>query len=168
MKRRTFLRTSLLGGALLGVAGVIGKHLSGYSLDGATAAKLRALSAKEFLVLRAIARRILAPDGAAPSADEVEAALHADAYVARLEPPLRDDLRALLHLFEHSASLRSRFTRLDGEAQDAALASWESSALALRRRGFQAMKTLCLFGYWRDDRTWPLIGYSGPMLPKHG
>ena len=25
--------------------------------------------------------------------------------------------------------------------------------------------TLAFVGYWRDDRTWPLIGYSGPMLP---
>ena len=30
----------------------------------------------------------------------------------------------------------------------------------------QALRTLAFVGYWRDERTWPLIGYSGPMLPK--
>jgi hypothetical protein len=166
MKRRSFLRTGVLAGVALGGAAVIGKHLSGYSLDPAIAKRLRALSPKEFLVLQAVARRILASDGPAPTADEVEAPFHADAYLAELEAPLRDDVRALMHLFEHTSSVRSRFTRMSAEEQDATLAAWESSGSALKRRGFQALKTLCLFGYWRDDRTWPLIGYSGPMVKR--
>jgi hypothetical protein len=166
VKRRTFLRTGVLAGALLGGAALVGRHLSGYSLDGETARKLRALSAKEFLVLQAVARRILASDGPAPSCDEVEAPLHADAYLARLDEALRSDLRALLHLFEHGSSLKGRFTRMSGEQQDRVLAAWESSGSGLKRRGFQALKTLCLFGYWRDDRTWPHIGYSGPTVKR--
>ena len=75
ISRRRFLRSSLLAACALGVAGVVGRHLSGYSLDEKTAQRLKVLSPKEFLILQAIARRVL--DGEGPSADEVEAALHA-------------------------------------------------------------------------------------------
>jgi hypothetical protein len=171
VNRRRFLRTTLFGGALLGSAALVGRHLSGYSLDPAVASKLRVLSAKEFLVFSAVARRMLAPDqGGAPTADEVQAGLFVDSYLAKLDKGMRSDVRALLHLVEHGSGLFrvafSRFTHMTPAEQDATLADWEHSRLALRRRGFQALKTMAMLGYWRDDRTWPLIGYTGPMLPR--
>jgi len=167
ISRRRFLRTSLLGAAALGLAGVVGRHLSGYSLDGATAARLRVLSPKEYLILSAIARRVLASDGPdAPEADLVEAALHADAYLEKVPRALTGDVRSLLQLFEHTATAGSRFTHLPPERQDAVLLAWQSSRFALKRQGFQALRTLCFMGYYRDPRTWPLLGYSGPMLPR--
>lgn len=170
MDRRRFLRTTILGGALLGGAAVLGRHLSGYALPEEVAAQLKVLSPKELLVLQAIARRMVAPDGPdAPTADDVGVALHADAYLARLDEGLRSDVKALLQLVEHGSWLfrltGSRFTCMTPEEQDRTLADWETSRLEVRRRGFQVLKTLCLLGYWRDDRTWPLIGYTGPSLP---
>lgn len=159
ISRRRFLRNSLFAAAALGLAGVIGRRLSGYSLDGKTAARLQVLSPKEFLILQAIARRVLAGDG--PSADEVEAAMHADAYLAHVPEPLVDDVRGLLQLFEHLHT--SRFTHMSPIEQDAVLAAWQKSSLALKRQGFQALRTLCFMGYYRDARTWPLLGYTGPM-----
>jgi hypothetical protein len=169
--RRRFLRAGLVGAVLLGGAAVVGRSVSGYHLDDATARRLRILSPKEFLILQAVARRVLAPDAAdAPSADQVEAALAVDAYLAKLPTPMVRDVRALLHLVEHGSSLfrlgGTRFTRLSAAEQDATLTDWSRSSLTVRRRGFQALRTLSFLGYWRDDRTWPLIGYSGPMLPK--
>ncbi len=171
MNRRRFLRTTLLGGALLGVAATVGKHLSGYSLDADLASRLRALSPKEFIVLRAAVRRLVATDGAdAPDADALGVAQFIDGYLLHLDSGMRSDFRALLHLLEHGTVVfrlaGSRFTRMSTEEQDRTLADWESSRLAVRRQGFQALKTMALLGYWRDDRTWKLIGYSGPMLPK--
>ena len=167
ISRRRFLRTSLFGAAALGLAGVVGRHLSGYTLAPETAKRLRVLSPKEYLILHAVAARVLAPDGTdAPSADLVEATLHADAYLANVPKPLVDDVRALLHLFEHTASATSRFTHMHAEDQDAVLAGWQRSGLALRRQGFQALRTLAFMGYYRDDRTWPLLGYSGPMVKR--
>jgi hypothetical protein len=173
ISRRRFLRTSLWGGALLGSAALVGRHLSGYHLDPAVAAQLRALSPKELLIFSAVARRMLAPDArGAPSADEVQAALFVDGYLTKLDEGSRADVRALLHLVEHGSGLFrvtfSRFTHMSAEQQDATLADWEKSRMALRRRGFQALKTMAMLGYWRDDRTWPLIGYTGPMLPRRG
>jgi hypothetical protein len=170
ISRRRFLRTSLLGGALLGVAAVVGRNVSGYRLDPEIAARLRALTPKEYLVLMAAARRILAPDGAdAPPVDD-RVGLFVDGYLAGLDADLRGDVRALLSLVEHGSGpfrLRvSRFTHMRAAEQDAALADWQASRLAVRRRGFQALRTLAFLGYYRDDRTWALLGYAGPLLPR--
>jgi D-cysteine desulfhydrase len=173
LSRRGFLRAGVVGGLLLGGAAVVGRSLSGYHLGAATAARLRALSPKEYLIMQAVARRVLAPDGDdAPSADSVDVAGAVDTYVAKLPPPVQRDVRALLQLVEHGSSLfrggATRFTRMSAAEQDATLADWQRSSLTVRRRGFQALRTLAFVGYWRDDRTWPLLGYSGPMLPRRG
>jgi hypothetical protein len=160
ISRRRFLRNTFLGAVALGCAGVIGRHLSGYSLDETRAKRLRVLSPKEFLILSAVAGRVL--DGDGPR--DVEAAFAADAYLVHVPAPLADDVRACLQLLEHTASATSRFTHLDAAGQDAALAAWQSSRLAVKRQGFQALRMLCFMGYYRDPRTWPMLGYSGPML----
>jgi hypothetical protein len=170
LTRRRFLRTTLLGGALLGGAAVVGRHLSGYALDDATARRLRALSPKEYLVMAALARRLCAADAPdAPTADQAGVALFVDGYLARLDEGLVSDVRALLQLVEHGGflfSLRgSRFTHQSSDEQDATLAGWAQSRLTVRRRGFQALRALAFLGYYRDERTWPLLDYGGPMLP---
>jgi hypothetical protein len=164
VNRRRFLRLSLGGSALLFAAGVLGRHLGGYSVPELTRNKLVAFSLKEYAIFRAVAARIV--DGAgdsAPTADELEVALRVDAYVSQMPPPIRGDISALLQLLEHSSAIFSRFTALSPEAQDAALRAWESSRLDVRRQGFQALRSLAFMGYWRHDRTWPLIGYTGPI-----
>jgi hypothetical protein len=171
ISRRGFVRAGLAGALVLGGAALIGRQLGGYTLDAATAARLRALSPKEYLVMQAVARRVLAPDAAdAPSADAVDTALAVDAYVAKLPSGVQEEVSALLQLVEHGSGafrLRgSRFTHMSAEEQDATLRDWERSSLTVRRRGFQALRTLAFLGYWRDDRTWAVIGYSGPMLPR--
>jgi hypothetical protein len=167
ISRRSFLRAGLVGGALLGGAALLGRRLTGYTLDAPTAAELRVLSPKEYLILAAAARRILAPDGDdAPAPDTVACALHVDRYLARLPPEVQRDVRALLQLFEHGSAVSTRFTRMTPAQQDATLAAWEASSFTLKRRGFQALRTLAFLGYWRDERTWPLLGYTGPMLPR--
>src|SRR5689334_21297276 len=60
--RRRLLRTGLLGGAMLALAAIIGRSMSGYELPAGVPAP-RTLSKKELLVLAAIVARIVAPDG---------------------------------------------------------------------------------------------------------
>jgi hypothetical protein len=166
LSRRRFLGRTLVGGALLAAGGAIGsRHVGGYVLDGAIAARLRVLSPKEYLVLAAACRRQLAPDErGAPSPDEIGAPLVIDGYLAGLPADLVSDVRALLHLLEHWG-VWTRFTRMGAATQDEVLAGWESSRLDVRRRGFRALKSLALLGYYDDPRTFAILDYSGPMLP---
>jgi len=171
ISRRRFLRSTVLGGALLGGAAIVGRHLSGYALDPAIASRLRALTPKEYLIFDAVARRLVAPDGPdAPAFDAVGVTLFVDSYLARLDEALRNDVRALIQLVEHGGFLfrlqASRFTHLSADEQDAVLADWQSSRLAVRRRGFQALRTLAFLGFYRDDRTWPLLAYTGPTVRR--
>src|SRR2546430_2411801 len=97
--RRRFLRAGIIGGVLLGGAAVVGRSLSGYHVDAEVARRLRVLSPKEYLVMQAVARRVLAADAAdAPTADQVQVALAVDAYLAKLPPEVVRDVRALLQL----------------------------------------------------------------------
>jgi hypothetical protein len=167
ISRRSFLRAGLFGGVVLGGAALLGRRLTGYRLDGETTRQLRVLSPKEYVILAAAARRIVVPDGDdAPRPDAVACALRVDAYLARVPPAVQREVRALLQLFEHGSAVSSRFTRMAPQQQDATLAAWEASPFTLKRRGFQALRTLAFLGYFADERTWPLLGYTGPMLPR--
>ncbi len=45
------------------------------------------------------------------------------------------------------------------------LERWSTSRLEIRRQGFQALKGLCMMGYYQQDQTWPALGYEGPLAP---
>lgn len=175
LSRRRFLRAGIAGGVALGVGGVLAWQTSGYEVPAAIASKLEALSPKEYLIVEALARRVLRGDGPGyPTADEVSAARFVDGLVARLDGETRLDLKRLLHLLEHGLPLRAgklgRFTRLSGEAQDAVLARMEQSEIGILRGAFESLKSLCLMAYFRDARTWGAIGYDGPLVgrPREG
>jgi hypothetical protein len=135
------------------------------------------LSPWQFFVVEHAARRIAAPDRPAdasiPSADDTDVAGFVDAWVARTDRRRRRDLARFLAVLEHVAPLAcgfpSRFTRLGPTQQDATLASLESSGSDLLRAGFEGLKSLVFMGYYRDPRTWALIGYTGPFVaPQSG
>lgn len=169
MTRRRLFKLSLLSGLALSSAALAarcGRHVARsyrLAIDPALAARLRCLSPKEFLVLLAAAARVL--DGVEPApAPVADVALWVDAYVARLDPGLREDVRGLLELLEHSPLLSGHaapFTALPPAAQDRVLRDWEQSSLALRRQGFQAIKSMCCLGYYQDPRSFASIGYGG-------
>ena len=48
--------------------------------------------------------------------------------------------------------------------QRAYLMLWARSALGMRRRFYQSMKTLVMAATYSMDAVWPLIGYAGPLL----
>lgn len=165
--RRRLLKVGLFGSALLGVAAIVGRNLSGYVLPRGIA--LRALSTKELIVLAAVCERICAPDGPdAPRPDGLAMAAWLDGYIATMDPPVRRDLSALFALVEHGSSLfrlgATRFSHLSIAEQDATLQDWSTSALSVRRQGFQGLRALAFLAYWRQDATWPLLGYPGPMV----
>jgi hypothetical protein len=171
--RRQLLRSSVAGAALLTGVGLLVPLVERRGGPADAPSDLKVLSPTEWAVVEAVAARILASDGGeGPDAQAAEAGRFADRYLAGLDAGLRQDVRALLLLIEYGAgplALRPRrFTRLSAASQDAILRDWEQSALALRRQGFQALKTLCLFAYWRLDGAWPEIGYTGPLVARRG
>lgn len=164
--RRRLLQASGLSTVALAGALVLGRLLGG-GRPVPAGVRLRVLGAKEYGVLQAIARRVL--DGAEPRVGsgpgEVDVAAFADGYLATLHESLRGDVRGLLQLMEHGSSLRGRFSELDAAAQDEILRGFMDSGLALRRQGFQALKSLCCLAYYQDPRTFASIRYSGPLVP---
>jgi gluconate 2-dehydrogenase subunit 3-like protein len=167
--RRRFLLLAASGAAAVGGAVLLGQ-VGGYSIDEETRRKLRVLSAKQFVILAAAARRILAPDGLpAPSSDEIGVPAYVDGWLAEAAPDMQRDFGRLLGVIEHGTPLwsgrRRRFTDLTTAQQDAHLETLGRSSISTLREGIGALKSLCMLGYYRDPRTWPICGYDGPSVP---
>jgi hypothetical protein len=166
-------RRRLLGGLsvamLLGGSAVALVRTRGYAVPAGRT--LACLSAWQFVVVQHAARRIAAPDGAgSPTPDELDVAAFVDAQLAGMHARVRRDLGRLLAYLEHlapvAAGFASRFTRLPPSDQDHVLASLEQSSQDLLRAGFSGLKALVFMGYYRDARTWPAIGYDGPLIAR--
>jgi hypothetical protein len=102
------------------------------------------------------------------TSDDVGVADFVDAYLVDMHPALRRDFLRLLGVVEQLAPLAvghaARFTDLDGAAQDEVLGALEASSVDKLRAGFQALKSVVMLGYYRDPRTFPVLGYAGPLL----
>ncbi|HEX4517912.1 MAG TPA: gluconate 2-dehydrogenase subunit 3 family protein [Polyangiaceae bacterium] len=161
-----------IGASLLVASGAVAVvRTRGYELPKGVAERLRTLSPWQYVVLGAVARRIAAPDADdAPSADDVGVADFLDGYLANMPDALRRDFLRLLAFVEHVAplgqKLASRFTRLPAADQDRVLAWMESNSEGMLRGGFDALKSCVFMGYYRDARTWKIIGYAGPFVTK--
>ena len=172
---RKLTRRRLLAGAagllVLGGATIAVVRTCGYALPPGRSTVL--LSAWQFAVVQHAARRITAPDRddpAIPTADALDVAGFVDAWLARMHPRIQRDLGRFLAYLEHLAPLgaacASRFTRLAAADQDRVLASVEASSSDLLRAGFEGLKSLVLMGYYRDARTWSIVGYDGPLVGR--
>jgi hypothetical protein len=163
--------------AVLGTGSVLAiVRTGGYHVDPARVAKLRALAPWQLLVVDALVARFCASDvpygedGAPPSPTEVGAAEFVDTFLAAADRPIRRDVLALLSVVEHGYPLacgeRHRFTALDAAAQDRVLARMEASSVDMLRGAFGALKSLTLMAYYRDPRTWGILGYDGPLVAR--
>ena len=173
--RRRLLKAGIASGVLLAGGSVIAfVRTRGYDLEKERAAKLIVLEPWQIIVVEAIARRIAAADvegdPTIPTSDDVDVAGFIDAYLAEMHPDLQRDLLRLVGYIEHLAPLgsgfSSRFTRLSPGDQDSVLAALEASGQDLLRGGFAGIKALVFMGYYRDARTWKIMGYDGPLLKR--
>ena len=173
--RRRFLKASLYGGLLAAAGSVVALvRTRGYAVTEARRASLESLSPWHVIVVEHAARRIAARDdegdASLPSPDEVDVVGFVDGYVARLPADLRRDLFRLFAFLEHLAPLAlgmgSRFSRLAPPDQDRVLASLEQHDQTLLRGGFEGLKSLVFMGYYRDPRTWAILGYRGPAVGR--
>jgi hypothetical protein len=170
--RRRFVRASVAGTVLLAIGGAVAfVRTRGYEVAPDRLDKLFALSPWQLVVLEHAARRITAPDEAgAPTSDDVDVAGFCDATLARMPAATRRDLERFLAYVEHLAPIRagfaSRFTRLSAAEQDRVLEHIERGDDALLREGFAGLKALVFMGYYRDPRTWKILGYDGPLIGR--
>jgi hypothetical protein len=182
--RRGLLKKTIGGAVLLGAAAAVPVALRKTKLREAPGG-LKFFDAAEYSIWSAVAARVLAreptattaleakqtgsvPRPAAPGLDQIDIALKADAFLAPLPPGDAKDLKQLLLLFDNAlfsfvlGGPAKPFTQMTAEQQDAHLHNWQTSRLAVRRTGFQAMKRLCAAIYFGDPSTFASVGYPGP------
>jgi hypothetical protein len=178
--RRGLLKKTLGGAALLAAAAAIPLALRRTRLR-TPKERLRFFTAAEYSIWAAMADRVLAqvatavtrePDEApqaekpAPAPGEIDIAGKADAFLAPLPKGDAKDMKQLLALFDNALfnfSLQP-FTHKSAEEQDAHLRDWQTSRVAIKRTGFQAMKRLSCALYFSDPRTYASVGYAGPPV----
>jgi hypothetical protein len=170
--RRKWLQSLVIGGAVSALGGAVALvRTAGYVIDPAAAAKLRSLAPWQYVLLRDVARRLVAPDvtEGVPMADDVGVAEFIDGYLVDMRAADRRDLFTFLRFVEQLAPFASgfvhRFSELSPFDQDAVLGALESSSSDQLRAGFQALKGLVMMGYYRDPRTFRILGYKGPLVP---
>jgi len=166
--RRSLLKRGLLGGALLAVGGAGFLALRPGRRQPAPPGGMLVFSEHEAAVLDAIARRLVGDVPGWPGVEEVGVVQAVDRIASRVEPSVQAELKQLLGLFDNALAgflfggwLRP-FTALDPKDQDRVLEEWRDSRVALRRTGYNALRTLVLAGYTQSPLTWKPIGYPGP------
>ncbi|HEY8040655.1 MAG TPA: gluconate 2-dehydrogenase subunit 3 family protein [Polyangiaceae bacterium] len=172
LTRRRLIQAGVAAALVLGGSAVAVVRTRGYVVPGDR--RLAFFSPWQFVVVQHAARRIAAPDragdAAIPTADDVDVAGFMDGWIARMQPGVRRDLGRFLGYLEHlapvGAGFASRFTRLSPADQDTVLASVEAASSDLLRAGFDGLKSLVFMGYYRDPRTWGIVGYDGPLLNR--
>ncbi len=166
--RRGFLKIGLIGTVAV-AAGGTALALRQTVLRELPKDGLKVLTAKEYAIIAAIADVVCAPRSeGVPSASDLDVARNADRQIAKLDPAVQKDMKALLAVFDSALAgflfdgrLRP-FTALPKEKQADAFMAWGDSSVAFRRTAFQALKQLAGAMYYVDKSTWPIVGYSGP------
>ncbi|MBF5044608.1 gluconate 2-dehydrogenase subunit 3 family protein [Aggregicoccus sp. 17bor-14] len=173
MPRRGFLKKGLLGGAVLAL-GATGLALRPGRELPLPAEGLRVLSAREYAVVEALVRRIAPVTTGFPDPTrDIPTALNVDRLLATSDSTVAKELKQLLGLFENAlggllfGGRVTPFTRLEGAEQDRVLAEWRDSALAVRRTGYLALRTLVLGGYYGDRRAQLATGWPGQPAGLH-
>jgi D-cysteine desulfhydrase len=125
----------------------------------------------EALLLIAAAEAVI-PDVPGPlptdGPDGPELAANVDRYLVGMPAPMRAEVHGLMALMEQGTLLGgrlSRLTRLEPAKRRAFLdgLTRKGGLLAVASRG---IRDLCYVGWYQDPRTWPAIGYSGPLVKR--
>jgi hypothetical protein len=166
LSRRSLVKAGLFGAGMLGISGIgLGLQSTVYRSPQST---LRALSAREYSIIAAVADRVCPRESDMPSARALLVADHLDGAVFRMHPGAAAEFKQLLALLENAAvgmvfEQRARpFTACKPEVQDRVLRAWQLSRFSLRRTGFRALAGLCMAAYWAQPETWVALGYPGP------
>ncbi len=168
MQRRSFLKTGLIGGAVVAAVGAAGLALWSGDTSVRPRRPLASLPERAFPVLVAVAARVLK----GTTADPVEIAHRVDEALRFASPESRKDLADVFGLLENALAgllLRGQarpFTLLDEREQDAALLAWRDSRIGLLRGAYHGVRKLCLAAHHASPASWAEVGYAGPAIQK--
>lgn len=164
MRRRTWLKVGLLGGAVLGAAG-------GAALLFKPAPRDPAQSDSARRVLRAVMPALLSgalPAEAGARATELAAGLERTiAAIAEFPLATRLELGELFDLLDSAlgrwlAGIGDWEAAGDGEIV-AFLQRWRTHSFDLFQVGYQALHDLVLGPWYAAPSTWQALGYPGPV-----
>lgn len=169
LTRRAFLQRLVQLGAIMPVSSAL------HALWRETPAlpafdQLQCFSQHQARLLAMLAEILVEPAADWPTVVEAQVVEYIDAAMAAADRKARGDLRTLLGLFENrfvALLFDARFEALSAmtrQEQRDYLRDWMKSSLGRRRTGFMALKRLCTAAYYTHPRTWPNIGYGGPLI----
>lgn len=170
VSRRTFLKDTFLGAFFLSLGGMLAPFWR-LSVSPAVPDHLQFLSPDEFVLLRAIAERLIGLEAGKEAVPE-SVMIEADRYLAAEDRRSQEEFHQLLSvfgspLFTFLFDFRfSGFLSMSPSDQETYLEDWMTSSFAFRRRAFQALKRLCLSRYYLESDHWQEIGYEGMFLPE--
>jgi hypothetical protein len=176
--RRAFLRSGLVGVAVLGVSG-LGLALQRTKLAPTPKEGLRVLTPEQYSILTAVAARTCPPRASEPGKppspgtgpDGIDVALLADRLLELLDDDVKAGVGLALNVLESSVAgalffeRTAPFTQLSPEDQDRVLLAFARSKVALRRTIYRSVSGLTGVLYFGDPRAWPSVGYPGPPSP---
>ena len=170
MNRRQFLKTGVVGGAVLatGAAWMSWRDHDSSNTAGVVQQQQRRIDR----IIGAIAPVILAgalpADAAARSQTLQRVSEDVSHVIAHFTPPVRSEVHELFALLDIGVARRlltgitSDWPHADPADVTAFLERWHRSYFATLQSGYHALHDLVLGAFYASPATWTSIGYAGP------
>ena len=167
MNRRRFLKTGLIGGAVLaaGAAWVVWRDVR--DADASSPPRDRIVE-----TLTAVAPVLLAgalpADAAQRSAALASVTAGVKEVIAAFPPAVRDEVNDLFRLLDIRIArqlltgVAAPWREADPAAVHAFLERWRWSRIALLQSGYFALHDLVLGAWYANESAWGMLGYAGP------
>jgi D-cysteine desulfhydrase len=164
-------RGALLGGAAVAAGLLVVTRTTGYRDEDFADWQGEELAGWEAQVLAAAAEAVI-PDEAGPLPAEGpslrELVANVDRYLASMPAPTKTEIHGLMILLEQGTVIGGRLrrlTNLDPAARRGFLEGLRARGglLGVAARG---VRDLCYVGWYQDPRTWPPLGYGGPIVKQ--
>lgn len=165
--RRAVLIGLFGGGAFVAAAGGLSWFTLGYDLRPGELPL--AMSAKEFVVARAIVEALLPGGDGLPAGVDVGVPQRLDEELWSAPPEVTADLKAALLVVEHAPPLlgfAGRFSSLSVEARQDCLRAMLASDRDVLVQVVVAFKQMAHLFFYAVPATWGAIGYDGPWVTE--
>lgn len=167
--RRKFLKTGLIGGAVLATAFALRQPIERFGKQKLVSSFPLPEALRE--VIMAVAPVLLA--GVSPSVVPDRAVQSVALAVSKLSAAAQQEIAELFALLTLKptrialAGVHSPWNQAEEKDIRAFLDRWRNSSLDLLKSGYQALHDLVLGSWYADATNWAAIGYPGPQeIPR--